>query len=304
MVPGGGPGMSQRYDTIVLIPHARARFRRWRVSSRVLSLLLAALATLVTVSGFTTWRFITSSLDGAELERVRRENEEVRRINETFEHSIRGLESRLAEYEQRTRELAIVAGLENLAGTGEAGVGGDLAEALDSPGADLGPMAHRRRRLGAELARVEERLDANLRSISSTPAIAPVRGLLTSGFGYRQDPISGDRAAHWAIDIATAPNQPARATADGIVIRAGRSGGLGNMVEISHGYGVITRFGHLSRIAVRDGQRLRRGDLVGQVGTSGRSTGYHLHYEVLVDGKPVNPLGYILDTPQTGWPGP
>ncbi|MCP4203364.1 MAG: M23 family metallopeptidase, partial [bacterium] len=128
-----------------------------------------------------------------------------------------------------------------------------------------------------------------------TPAIEPVRGILTSGFGRRRDPVTGRPAAHQGIDIATAPGRTVQAPAEGIVVEAGRVGGLGNAVYISHGYGVTTRYGHLSRIDVRPGQRVGRGDSIGRVGNSGKSTGYHLHYEVRIDGKAVNPIAYMLD---------
>ena len=91
-----------------------------------------------------------------------------------------------------------------------------------------------------------------------------------------------------------------RASADGVVIQAGEVGGLGQAVFIAHGFGVTTRYGHMSRIEVRPGQRVKRGDVVGRVGNTGRSTGYHLHYEVRVDGDPVNPLAYILDDAVAG----
>ena len=91
-----------------------------------------------------------------------------------------------------------------------------------------------------------------------------------------------------------------RASADGIVLVAGEQGGLGKAVFLAHGYGLTTRYGHMSAITVRPGQRVKRGDVVGRVGSTGRSTGYHLHYEVRVDGDPVNPLAYILDDTTAG----
>ena len=91
-----------------------------------------------------------------------------------------------------------------------------------------------------------------------------------------------------------------RASADGIVVEAGEVTGLGQAVYLSHGFGVTTRYGHMSHVDVRPGQRVKRGDVVGRVGNTGRSTGYHLHYEVRVDGDPVNPLAYILDDAAAG----
>jgi murein DD-endopeptidase MepM/ murein hydrolase activator NlpD len=134
-----------------------------------------------------------------------------------------------------------------------------------------------------------------VRWISSTPAITPVKGIFTSGFGTRSDPLTHGSGNHQGVDIAAGAGQPVHASADGIVMIAGEQGGLGKAVFLAHGYGLTTRYGHMSAINVHAGQKVRRGDVIGRVGSTGRSTGYHLHYEVRMDGEPVNPLGYILD---------
>ena len=156
-------------------------------------------------------------------------------------------------------------------------------------------MQGRLRQIDGTLKAVEARLHQRARWISQTPAITPVKGILTSGFGYRSDPVTHGRGDHQGVDIAAAPGQPVRASADGIVMRAGTIGGLGKAIYLAHGYGVTTRYGHMSKVEVRPGQRVKRGDIIGRVGNTGRSTGYHLHYEVRQDGQPVNPLVYILD---------
>jgi murein DD-endopeptidase MepM/ murein hydrolase activator NlpD len=235
-------------------------------------------------------------VDQGEIDQLRTENQDLRNINRSFEESIRSLEVQLANYEDRTRQLAIVAGLESLAEGGEAGVGGE--HLIPEAGAglyDLTEMESRAGELAGRLDLVEHQLEEQLRLISSTPAISPVRGLLTSGFGYRSDPFKKERAFHPGVDISAPPGHPVKATADGLVVRAGRNGGLGRSVYVSHGYGITTRYGHLSKIDVKPGDVIKRGDKLGEVGNTGRSTGYHLHYEVRVEGKAVNPLGYILD---------
>jgi murein DD-endopeptidase MepM/ murein hydrolase activator NlpD len=143
---------------------------------------------------------------------------------------------------------------------------------------------------------VGSKLGERVRWIASTPSIAPVRGIVTSGFGYRSDPLTHGPGTHQGVDIAAAPGQPVHASAEGIVVRAGETSGLGLAVYVAHAYGLSTRYGHMSEIDVRPGQHVRRGDVVGRVGNTGRSTGYHLHYEVRVDGEAVNPLGYLQDS--------
>lgn len=282
-----------KHHTIILVPHARARFRKWRVTSRQILTAASVLASLALLSVFTTWTFFTNTIDRQELERVRAENDALRRTNTSFESSIRTLERQLGDFEERTRQLAIVAGLDNMSGGTEAGIGGDN---LTSE-ADFGRLTDRTSGLESHLTLVEAQLAEREKQIASMPAIAPVKGILTSGFGHRRDPITGSRAFHSGVDIATAPGRPVLTSADGVVIRTGRMSGLGLSVYVSHGYGLTTRYGHLSRITVEPGQRVGRGDEVGRVGSTGRATGFHLHYEVLQDGRAVDPIAYLLESP-------
>lgn len=131
--------------------------------------------------------------------------------------------------------------------------------------------------------------------IAATPNIKPARGWFTSKFGYRISPFNSRPVMHNGLDIAAAPGAPIIAPADGVVSFAGYDPGYGKLVSIDHGYGVVTRFGHTSRIFVEVGQKVRRRDIVAAVGTTGRSTGPHLHYEVRVNNVPVDPQNYVLD---------
>lgn len=126
------------------------------------------------------------------------------------------------------------------------------------------------------------------------PGIWPVQGKVTAGFGERIDPFSGADAFHPGVDIAAPSGTPVRATADGIILEAGRDeAGYGNEVLIDHGYGLATRYGHLRRIFVVEGQQVKQGQIIGSVGMTGRATGPHLHYEVLVHQTPVNPSKFL-----------
>jgi murein DD-endopeptidase MepM/ murein hydrolase activator NlpD len=127
------------------------------------------------------------------------------------------------------------------------------------------------------------------------PAGQPVDGAnLTSGFGIRTDPFRGRAAMHPGIDLAGPLGTPVYATADGVVDRSEwNNGGYGNLIEIDHGQGIQTRYGHLSQRIAQSGQRVRRGDLIGLMGSTGRSTGSHLHYEVRVAGQAINPIPFV-----------
>jgi murein DD-endopeptidase MepM/ murein hydrolase activator NlpD len=131
-------------------------------------------------------------------------------------------------------------------------------------------------------------------SAISIPSIQPIANFtFTSAFGVRSDPFRGSAAMHAGIDLSSPYGTPIYATADGIVDRAEWFGGYGNMVEIDHGKGIATRYGHMSRVAAREGEKVKRGELIGYVGSTGRSTGNHLHYEVRIDGHAVNPMPFL-----------
>jgi len=126
------------------------------------------------------------------------------------------------------------------------------------------------------------------------PSLKPVKNAsFTSGFGARSDPFQGRTAMHGGIDLAGPVGTEIYATADGVVGRSAWAGGYGNLVELDHGKGIQTRYGHLSKSLVTAGQRVKRGDLIARMGSTGRSTGSHLHYEVRIDGKAVNPVPFM-----------
>ncbi|MBX6359469.1 MAG: M23 family metallopeptidase [Acidobacterium ailaaui] len=135
-------------------------------------------------------------------------------------------------------------------------------------------------------------------TLANAPSLWPVVGPVTSSFGERQDPFNGEGAFHAGIDISSSFGTPVRATADGTVEMADRASGYGREIVIDHGYGVKTVYGHLSGFAVTEGQEVTRGQVIGYVGTSGRSTGPHLHYEVRIRNTPVNPHKYLRETMQ------
>lgn len=154
-----------------------------------------------------------------------------------------------------------------------------------------------------EITRIEEKnfaaLQENLQDrvirLLSTPSLMPAQGWISSEFGYRYNPFSGVRTFHAGLDIANNYGTSIFAPADGTVTTAGEMGGFGQVVRISHGYNIVTKYGHTARILVRAGQKVTRGQKIATMGSSGRSTGPHLHYQVEVSGRPVNPRLFILE---------
>ena len=143
-----------------------------------------------------------------------------------------------------------------------------------------------------------KKLDSLQDGVIAVPSEKPVRtAAFTSGFGVRSDPFAARAAMHPGIDLAGPIGTPIYATADGTVLRAGwNAGGYGNLVEIDHGKGIATRYGHMSVVLVSAGQHITRGQQIGRMGSTGRSTGSHLHYEVRIDGRPVNPIPFMKST--------
>jgi murein DD-endopeptidase MepM/ murein hydrolase activator NlpD len=169
-----------------------------------------------------------------------------------------------------------------------ADVGGPLVEIDDD--ADPGTFRSTVDLVSSEV----DRFVALRRLAGELPLTRPLtQSIITSGFGARLDPFLGRPAIHPGIDFAALEGSPAHATAAGTVILAGYNGGYGNEVEIDHGNGITTRYGHLSEIDVQVGQVVSKGAVVGKTGSTGRSTGPHLHYEVRVDGTAVDPMTFI-----------
>jgi murein DD-endopeptidase MepM/ murein hydrolase activator NlpD len=157
-------------------------------------------------------------------------------------------------------------------------------------------------RLSAEATRQEQSLQElqayfqdQKSLLASTPSLWPARGWVTSDFGQRLDPYTADRVMHAGMDIAAPHGKEVFAPSDGTVVFAGLEGGYGNVIVIDHGYGIKTRYGHLAKMLVKAGDKVKRGALIAAVGNTGRSTGPHLHYEVRVNGIPQNPRKFILE---------
>jgi len=291
--------VGERY-TNILVPHTRAKFRKFQISSRLLWSGVIAAGLVLAAATVLGWLYLAAPVDDTQVARLRHENTELRHVNQSFEQNIRQLQGQLTAYEERTRKLAIVAGIDELDNGGDAGIGGSALELASGDAGELSRirgLEQRLQGLSHDLDRVEGNLATRFRWLSAMPTVTPTGGLFTSGFGVRRDPVNGRAAFHAGLDIAAPPGRAVHATADGVVVLAGPHGDLGNAVMISHGFGLTTRYGHLSATAVQAGQRVHRGDVLGYVGNTGHSTGYHLHYEVVKDGQAVNPLGYILDRP-------
>jgi murein DD-endopeptidase MepM/ murein hydrolase activator NlpD len=171
--------------------------------------------------------------------------------------------------------------------------------ALTSPEDTFGVLRDLLQGLESRLRYVRRDVERREALASSTPSIWPAHGWLTGTFGGRSDPFSGEPAFHQGLDISTDKGQPVFATADGSVESATYTGDYGNLVVLRHGFGLSTRYGHMSGFNVKPGETVKRGAVIGYVGSTGRATGSHLHYEILVNGKLINPLQLLTQPAAT-----
>lgn len=305
--------------SVIVIPKDRAKVRRWRISrERIIGVgVLTAgflLFTLGMTLGFSHYQqayFATQELREKGKRYAKERLQVLAHLNE--------LESLVGQNEQWVARLESMVGVHSLEGV-QVGIGGEGARssvfqlaaldesALRKPQADLfDETALRSYNLRTiDLTEEAKDIQQRLKDVyqfngeaeyfwSALPTVAPTRGWITSDFGLRRSPLTGRRQLHEGIDVASPYGSPVVATGDGVITFAGRWGGLGQKVVIDHGYGLTTVYGHNSRLAVQEGDRVRRGQIIAAVGSSGRSTGPHLHYEVLVGGVPVDPKRFMLE---------
>lgn len=173
-----------------------------------------------------------------------------------------------------------------------------LSPALASPEDTFGMVRDLLGRLESRLQIVRSGVERRAALAAATPSIWPAIGWLSGSFGRRNDPFSGESGQHTGIDISLNPGEPVYATAAGTVDFAGTNGAYGKMVALNHGFGLVTRYAHLSRVTVGAGDRVERGRIIGYSGATGRTTGPHLHYELLVNGQFVNPLRLLAPAPK------
>ena len=291
------PRVAGRFYTVLVLPHARSRFRKLHVSRAFVSSCVAVLGLTLLAGLYSPHLLFRLKTQEAALEQVAHENQQLRKEKDRFERTLAEIAGQLEEFESKSGRIASALGVEDLpssrpaaGGPGAAGVWGPRRSMLDD---ELGALKSRAETLDESMDEIATAFEERMRVLASTPSIRPVEGWLSHGFGWRKDPFTNSRQFHRGIDIVSDTGTTVVAAADGIVSRAVRVPDYGKMVDLSHGLGFVTRYGHMSEILVRPGQRVRRGDVIGRVGSTGRSTGPHLHYEVFRDGRRVNPWKYL-----------
>ena len=297
---------------ILLLPE-EGKARQYKIKSSYLKGLFFLFISLVLSSGVGLWALGQNLILRQEVKDLRSEVIFLRKRNNDLQSRISKLEKekhallaevvgKLENRSQRLRELVAELGLSKyIKSTGsKAFKGGPYKPLKNSEGKKpeggifipLGEQPNPEALLNTYKYLLSD-LEAYLKVLSKVPIGKPCQGYISSHFGRRKDPFTGKPAFHTGIDIVGYPGTPVKATADGKVIYAGNHSGYGKVVVIRHGFGYSTLYGHLKKIEVRAGQKVKRGQIIGYLGNTGRSTGPHLHYEVRRYGRYLNPSRYI-----------
>ena len=303
-------GLFSRKYTIIFVPDVTGEFKRVSFPRFVIKVLAVSVFVFFVGLSYLGHRYYVQSAEVAELESLRKSNYKLTMDLQKISNRIKEIDSQLARVEQFDRKLRVITAMGNNQGKDgkEKFLGGSNMEnysisarnytqsLLESTYQDVEILKNMAESQELSLFELDNFFKGQSSLLLHTPSIWPTKGFVTSTFGYRRSPFTNLREMHEGLDVATQIGSPIISPANGVVIRATYRNGYGNVVEIDHGYGVVTRFAHNSRNLVKAGQLVKRGDVVAEVGSTGnRSTGPHMHYEVWLNGVPVNPYRYILE---------
>jgi murein DD-endopeptidase MepM/ murein hydrolase activator NlpD len=254
--------------------------------------------------------FMNTNVLKAQISNQIKETDNQRKQIQLFADDINQLKAKLVDLNAFEKKIRIIANIEkNLAQENLFGVGGSIPEDLDvslklkDPHNSLIREMHDQtdqlklatKTQKEDFSSLFDQLKSQRNLLACTPAVRPTQGWITSRFGYRTSPFTGLREFHKGLDIATRKGTPIRTTADGVISSITRKGLLGKVIVINHGHGMMTRYAHINEALKKQGDQVKRGEEIATVGNSGRTTGPHLHYEVILNGLPVNPEKYILN---------
>lgn len=297
--------MRERRWTIMVVPQGSAASRVVELSGTAIKLIASLAVTMVVLMLLLGYATFSRSLDLSRAEELSSENERLALTLGQIQGRLSLLEDTLATIETRDARIRVLANLDPIdPEVRAAGIGGPALAATSSSvllgqaatvRADVNALLRRASLLHTSFSEAAESLAVHADRLEKMPSIIPTAGWMSSSFSsLRPHPVLGTARPHEGIDIVAPRGTPILAPGAGVVISARWEAGYGNTIVIDHGHGIVTRYAHTSRMLARPGQRIVRGDRIALVGNSGLSTSPHLHYEVHVNGRPVNPLRYIL----------
>jgi murein DD-endopeptidase MepM/ murein hydrolase activator NlpD len=300
--------VAKRRWTLVLVPHGSEPSRIVEVSYGVLRLLAGAVGGIVVLALLAGYATISHTTDLSRASRLQQENTSLAREIGELHGRLANLADTLTRISQRDARIRVLANLEPIDPQVQAaGIGGPASPEIGLAGmagisrrtadirVDLGALTRRANLLASSFKEAADSLALHTARLAATPSIMPTQGWLSSAFSsMRTHPILHMARPHEGIDVSAPMGSPIEAPAAGVVTDAGWETGYGNTITINHGFGITTKFAHASKLLVKTGQKVSRGQRIALVGNSGLATGPHLHYEVHVNGRPVNPLKYVL----------
>ncbi len=292
--------------TVMVLPRDRGEVKQYSIPIRLLWTAGIFGICFVLVNLFLLADYFDTRVDQARMEKLTWENQLLSDQYAEMEQSIASLESDYGVLVAKEEAIRTIFDLPAINPEARMlGVGGptdpemqtitpSTAEAMEVA-ADVDELLRLSKFERERYHEVYELLTKKRDRLDHSPSIMPAKGYMSRGFGYKQDPFTGFKQFHSGLDIANKKGTPIYATADGKVVSVRVNGGLGKMIAINHGFGFKTRYAHLDKYNIKVGQKVKRGEIIGYMGNTGYSTGPHLHYEVLKNGKPVNPYKYILN---------
>ncbi len=300
--------------SIIIVSDAKSTNKELFLSSKFIRKSLIAVVVLVLLFGYIIFDYLTLSIDRQKMDRLEIDNKKKTEVISGLIKSVNKTQISLKKMESFKKRILIASGLTSPYALKEIGTGGgpisDISTDVELVGADNILLKQKgkidvlerakkdslnAKKIENALQFVENVIDKKKVRLASTPSIWPTKGILTNSFGRRKHPLTGKKSFHYGQDIATQLGNKVLAPANGVVLVAEFRGYYGNMIIIDHNFGYTTRYGHLSAFNVKEGDRVIRGQVIGFVGNTGRSTASHLHYEVRFMGKALNPIDFLLD---------
>jgi len=297
--------MAKKFFSLIIVPHSKERFKRLTLSEKTVKALLGASAFLFIALVVFLVDYFSMNITRQKYKELYNENLQQKEALAGYKDSLEKIYRVIGNLENYAKKLNIMAGLNETSSLEEAGIGeGSSSSGEEMNSSDI-PQEISLSNI-KNISQKAEELEKNLNSLMSffenqsarlacTPTIWPTTGWVTSGFGWRKDPFTGKITFHRGIDIATNFGNTVVATADGVVVQLKNDKIGGKTILISHGGGLVTLYCHLDKFLAKAGQKVGRGDVIGLVGKTGKALGPHVHYEIRINDRSINPYNYILE---------
>jgi len=302
--------LDKEYFNILIFGHSASRSRHLKISKRSFKIGLYLFTFLILSGIFFFCDYIQVKKKAFEINQLRQETQTQRSQIHFFSARLEDVERQLSSLKEFDRKIRIIANLERgqepapfmgMGGPSPSDIRENLKKEKDERGfvqqmrSDIERLQLEAKQREDSLAELERLLETKKELLNHIPSIWPTTGWVTSGFGFRTNPFTGLNQMHEGLDISNRVGSLIVAPADGIVSDIGNDHVHGRILVISHGFGLTTRYSHLNKVLVKVGQKVKRGEKIAEMGMSGKTTGPHVHYEVRLNGIPVNPMRYILN---------